>query len=317
MSLTHQLFLHSIRELGDIAQDKFDTHRLPLIACLLDHVWRAVPAYRERLAPWVEDESFDLARWSDLALLPRDQVIALGAALRAGAFPPHAADVEDVRDKASPVGWRSKLTGIAAACEQEWMFERNDVDLGASLAILHPDHVATSREGSGWSITFTENRWVAGDIDAEPSAQRDWLVESGARLLRTDAAIAERLSAAGGVLPIDVLIVADPGLTTARRKAIETAAGIAVMHVIEAPGLGVLAASDPLGGYLVPAASMVVEVVNSEGRPADDGELVVTPIYEYAVPRLRYATGIAARAAPHPQTLLGVRRLAAAGGLSL
>ena len=62
MSLTHQLFLQSLRELEDVPQAAFDKHRGPVIATLIDHAWREVPAYQERLAPFIKHDSFDLAR---------------------------------------------------------------------------------------------------------------------------------------------------------------------------------------------------------------------------------------------------------------
>jgi phenylacetate-CoA ligase len=69
----------------------------------------------------------------------------------------------------------------------------------------------------------------------------------------------------------------------------------------------------------LPAATAVVEVVDAQGRPAANGEpgqLVLTPLYEYAIPLLRFATGIAARGAPCPPTLIGLRKLDCAGGVS-
>jgi|HubBroStandDraft_6_1064221.scaffolds.fasta_scaffold34915_2 phenylacetate-CoA ligase len=321
MSLTHQLFLQSLRELGDTAQNKFDTHRMPLIASLLDHAWGTVPAYRRRIGVHVADASFDLARWCDLPVLRRDEAIALGAALEARVLPPEANEVEDVPSPASPVRRRSRLAAIATACAREWMLERNGIDLAASLAVLHSDHAGAPPRGVGWSITFTDNKWFAGDHHAEPEAQLAWLKDSGATLLRTEAATAERLAAAsrGPRLGIEALIIADAGLTPGRRAAIEAAIGVPVVHIIEEPALGIIAASDPRGGYLVPAATAVVEVVDAEGRPAasgEPGELVLTPLYEYAMPLLRYATGIAAIAAPGPPTLIGLRKLDRAGGVS-
>ena len=115
------------------------------------------------------------------------------------------------------------------------------------------------------------------------------------------------------------MIVADPVFASARRAAIETATGVPVLHVIERPGLGTIAASDPNGGYFIPAATSVVEVVDANGRPVPSGvvgELVVTPLYEYVVPRLRFATGIMASPELNPATLIGVRRLARVGDVS-
>jgi phenylacetate-CoA ligase len=322
MSLTHQLFLQSLRELVELEPEKFDAHRMPLIAWLVDHAWSTVPAYRTRLAAHVESGSFDLAHWCELPLLRRDDLRRLGAALEARALPPEAKEIDEMPDPAGLVRRRSRLAAVAAECELELALETNGLDLAAPLAILHPD-CRVPQQGLGWSITFAQSKWLAGDPDADAGAQLAWLESSGARLLRANAAIAERLADArarsGASLSVEALIVVGADLGPLRRAAIEAGIGKPVVHVIEEPELGIIAASDPRGGYLVPAATCVVEVVDAEGRPVPGGgagELVVTPLYEYAVPRLRFASGIAAIAEPESATLIGVRRLARAGDLS-
>ena len=60
----------------------------------------------------------------------------------------------------------------------------------------------------------------------------------------------------------------------------------------------------------------VVEVVDAEGHAVgggEVGELIVTPLYEYATPRLRFATGYSASPDLKPESLIGVRHLAWAG----
>jgi hypothetical protein len=315
MSLTHQLFLQSLRELADYEQEKFDAHRMRLIAWLVDHAWSAVPAYRARLADQIADESFDLARWCELPLLRNDDIVALGTDLEARALPPEGSEIEEAPDQPWPLCRHSRLTTIAAECEREWFFEQNGLDLAAPLAVLHPGF-GGPQEGRGWSITFAQSKWVAGEYNSDAGEQVAWLEKNGAKLLRTTAAIGERLAEewirSDAKLSIEAIIVADANLTPARRTAIETATGVPVVHVIEQPGLGMIAASDPRGGYLVSAATCVIEVVDAKGKPVPNGsvgELVVTPLYEYVVPRLRFATGVMASSEPHAGTLIGVRRL--------
>ena len=322
MSLTHQLFLQSLRELAGFEPEAFDSHRMRLIAWLVDHAWSEVPAYRARLAGVVVNQDLDLARWCELPILRHDDIGALGIALEARALPPEASDVEEAPDQPPPLRRRSRLATIAAECERELFFEHNGLDLAAPLAILHPD-VRGPQEGQGWSITFAQSKWIAGDPDADAMVQHAWLGKSGAKLLRTNAEIGARLAEEWPRLdvrpPIEAMIIADATLAPARRAAIEIATGVPVLHVIEQPGLGIIAASDPNGGYLIPAATSVVEVVDANGRPVPSGvvgELVITPLYEYVVPRLRFATGVMASPELNPATLIGVRRLSRVSDVS-
>lgn len=317
MSLTHQLLLQSLRELSNLDQEKFDAHRMPLVAWLIDHAWKSVPAVREQIASLIEDDSLDLARWSEIPLLGRVDVERLGTALEARDLPPEAGETEETIDLSGAVRRRSRLALIAAECAREWCLEANAIDIAAPLAILHPAQRAPD-EGLGWSITFSKSRWIAGDPHADPAVQLRWLADSGTRLLKTDGAIAHGLvrlcEREQCRLPVEAIIVSDAHLGSKQRARIEDGAGVPVTHLVEDDDLGIVAASDPSGGYIVPAATAVIEVVDATGRPVTDrsvGEVVVTPLYEYAAPRLRLATGLMAIADPYPGTLIGVRRLAA------
>ena len=57
---------------------------------------------------------------------------------------------------------------------------------------------------------------------------------------------------------------------------------------------GVIACECPAGGYHTQSEIAMVEVLNSEGRhaaPGERGRVVVTPLYQYAMPLVRYDTG--------------------------
>src|SRR5262249_33999542 len=154
--------------------DAFDKHRGPLIATLIDHAWREVQAYRRRLAPFVEDESFDLSRWHELPLLRVSDLNSGGPQFVARTVRPPAEVVEDIRSLQLPIAYRSQLSRVAAECEREKYYEILGVDLSVPLAVLHPDH-APSTAGRGWSITFTRNHWSSGPVDAGAAEQLDWL----------------------------------------------------------------------------------------------------------------------------------------------
>jgi len=318
MSLVHQLFLQTLREIADFGQPDFDAYRMPLVGGVLEHMARNVPAYGSRLAAHMDGARFDLDRWTALPLLHADEIARLGAALAARALPPPAEEVVDSPFVPNgPVLRRSLLARTAQECERELAYEANALDLAASLAVLHGDHAIG--QGVGWSITFAQSPWLAGDVQASAADQLGWLRWSGASILRTTALIALHLAqnvGPAGVAGLEAVIVADNVLTDAVRAEIEQSLRARVVHVIEHPVLGYIAASDPAGGYSVSAGSAVAEIVDVAGRPTTDGavgELVLTPLYEYALPFLRFATGIPAAAGSDRQTLLGVRKLSRVG----
>jgi phenylacetate-CoA ligase len=320
MSLVHQLFLQSLRESKELATERFDAWRGPVIAGLLEHMAWQVPSYRTVFSRMAAGESFDLSRWTELPILRSEDVDRLSSALRAERLPPRAQDLIDVAVGAQrrPL-LRSRVAQTALECERELIYENNQLDLSAPLAVLHSDDAGKGTEGMGWSITFPKSRWVSGDVFANAADQRRWLAGTGAKILRTDANLALGLARAqrrDDRLMLDAVILTDKNLASAARDEIAAAFSAPVIRIIEHSLLGPVAASDPVGGFSVPAGTAIVEIVGSSGRPVSNGEtgeILLTPLYEYAFPLLRLATGVLARAGAEQTTNLGIRKLDSVG----
>jgi phenylacetate-CoA ligase len=324
MSLTHQLFLQSLREIEAYAPDASDRYAAPLAANLLTHAYEQVPAYRERLGPLFARGAFDLLDWERIPLLRAAAMARLGAALEARSVPQVAREIEDAAPHPLvPIRRRSALSRIAAECERERAYERHGLDLAAPLAILYPDHDGAARSGRGWSLTIPSSPWSVGDIAAPPLEQIAGIAADGARILRTTAAIAGRLAQAcldsGQDLTLEAIVIADRALPPETLAEIRRVTSARIVHLIEWPVLGILAVNDPdRAGYLLPGATVIAEAVDADGHavgPGGEGELVVTPLYEYATPLLRFATGLSVVAPDRSETRLGLRRLAELRGL--
>jgi phenylacetate-CoA ligase len=91
-----------------------------------------------------------------------------------------------------------------------------------------------------------------------------------------------------------VLTVAEYLPSEVRRLAEETF-GSRVVDVFSSSEAGVIGIQCPLTGqYHIQSELVLVEVLNTEGepcRPGEMGELVVTPLYNYAMPVIRYRSG--------------------------
>jgi hypothetical protein len=313
----HQLFLQALREAETLPREGFDSRRMPLVAGLLDHVWRRVPEYRERMEPLLNPEGFDLAQWQQLPLLRAGEVEALGERLWARRLPKEARDVDNVPPASNlGSGRRSRLSRVADECERERAYERFGLDLSSTLAVLHPD-IDEPEAGEGWSVTFASSPWIAGDRAVPATEHLAWLVETGSSALRTDVALGAMLAEAASTSPapdrLRTVVVDDCILDSGVARAIAEGLAVDVRQLFTVAGVGVVASGRMDDGYTVAAGSMVVEVVDPAGRPSAVGELVVTPLYEYSRPLLRLATGVAATALGEPSTILGVRRLARVG----
>jgi phenylacetate-CoA ligase len=315
MTVLHQLFLQTQRELFDASASEYENYATELAATLFDHAWRNVPAYRKRFATLVKDESFDLLDWDRLPVLRPHEFQAQTSLYSAETLPTHAQEFELMSpNPALPLMRRSIATRIAIECDRELACELHDLDLSSRMAILHPRHTAGS-EGKGWSVTFPGNSWVSMAVDAPTEQRVAWLADSGARILRTTDAQALEIAnaAAGRGIVLDGVIVADQTLSPHTRGAVAEAFNSRLVHLVELPAIGPVAVSAPDNdGYIAAAGAMMAEVVGDDGRrlvSGQTGELVVTPLYEYATPLIRYATGIRAIADARQASRLGLWRL--------
>lgn len=318
MSITHQLFLQCLRELYSSDEIGYEQYSGELAARLLDHAWREVPAYRNRLSSAIKDQSFDLLNWELLPVLTAREFAEKIGTFAARALPSHAEDFEFITaSPANPLARRSITTRIAIECERELACERHGVDLSAKMAILHPAYGAGTN-GHGWSVTFPSSVWLAGDPMAPVATQLEWIVTSGARVLRTTDArafeLATEMAASGHVPDLDAVIVADTQLLPQTSSALAGVLSARLIHMIELPALGPVAVNNPTGeGYIASAGTMIVEVVDNKGcrvQSGELGELVVTPLYEYATPLIRYGTGLQAAAGGTKVSRLGLYHLA-------
>ena len=127
-----------------------------------------------------------------------------------------------------------------------------------------------------------------------------------------------------------VLTVGEPLTAEVRSKA-QRAFGARVFDRYGVQELGHIAAECPdCGQYHVSAESMLVEVLRDDGTPASPGttgKLVVTSLYNFAMPLIRYETGDSAevgvagaclRSLPVLRRILGhPRRTSASPGASM
>jgi hypothetical protein len=254
-----------------------------------------------------------MADWFSIPLLHPGEIERSAGSMAATALPKPMTEVEDVASNSFVrTARRSRLSRVAVECERERFYECNEVELSGMLAIVEADGVAG--EGTGWSITFDRGKWIALDGSAGRTAWRAGLAAGGARQLRTTFGAARELAEEGKLEAIDLVIIVDDELPESSREKLAAALQARIVHLVERPVVGALAAD--AGGspdYLVPAVSNIVEIVDRFGfptAPGEAGQLVVTPLYEYACPFLRLATGIAAVAPADPRTSLGVRSLA-------
>jgi phenylacetate-CoA ligase len=309
LSERQRRFLEALSRTQFLPSDQLLAYQHSLLDPLVRHAVRNVPFYRDRLgAVLANDGTLDLSRWAEVPILDRAAAQAAGSALFAESLP-FGNDLwaEDSTPgvTASPMRHRrSNLTDLATRCQGQRDYDWYGMDCRQTLA-----NIRESRDGSApyplgsksapWSMRG-DGEAIVLDSGASVERQVDWLLRMKPRYLSTHpyllSELCEHVLASGriGIWVDLVLTVGEPLAPVVRSKA-RRAFGARVFDRYGVQELGHIAAECPdCGQYHVSAESMLVEVLRDDGRPASPGatgKLVVTSLYNFAMPLIRYEPG--------------------------
>lgn len=315
MSGVHEHYLQSLRRLQFAPPERLVEHQLDLVERLIRHAHANVPYYRDRLECALQDGRFRPEAWSEVPLLTRAEVQSNVPALQAASVP----EKVGVKIPGSTSGtsgsrlafYQSHLATIASDCQHERMLEVHGIDRTAHLARIRVDRSAPHPEGretEGWNLTCPTSRLSSLNVLTPIAEQAEWLVRRKPAYLMTypsnAAALALRLEATGRSLPLSGVLTVGEQVTAEQRNAIARVFGCRLFDSYGATEVGYLAFECPAGaGYHIAYESVLIDVVDQRGRtvpPGTLGQVVITPVYNYAMPFIRYAIGDYAIAADGP-----------------
>ncbi len=301
------------------------TQQLRQAAALLDHARREVPFYRDRLARAgiAAERPLTPETWARMPLLSRAELQAAGEALHAGALPPgHGLLYELATSGATGRPLKARGSGAFqhvwdALTLREHLWHQRD--FGAKLAAIRSFPNGTAEYPAGirsafWNSTvsqiFGDGPAVGLHIGASAAEQAEWLQrEQPAYLLTYPSALRDllihcrahgiRIAGLRQVRTLSELLSPD------LRDLCREVWGLEIVDLYSAQETGYLAMQCPEeGSYHVPSEAVLLEVLDAAGRPCgvgEVGEVVVTPLHNFAMPLLRYAVGdLAEVGAPCP-----------------
>jgi phenylacetate-coenzyme A ligase PaaK-like adenylate-forming protein len=296
-------------------EDIMRRHQFELVKPIVAHAYQTVPWYRRRfdelgLTP---DQVADPQRFRTIPPLTRRDIQNAGEAL-------HSTDVPSGNGKvwrrwtsgstAEPVMvLRTELTGrfwIANTIReyrwQGWEFDRK-------VAVIRPTPAGQADPPNGATL---EN-WgpaTTGRIETGPCAvlsvksttaqQAAWLVREQPSYLQAYPLVAFELAKyflrTGRQLPSIEKLHTFGGVVDSKvREACRRAWGIEILDAYSANEVGHIAIECvDRGGYHVQAEHLMVEVLDDSGipcAPAQTGRVVITDLFNYAMPLLRYDIG--------------------------
>lgn len=282
---------------------------------LLDHAWRTVPFYRDRLAQagYAPGKPFPAEGWSRIPPLTREQVVAAGDGLLSNAPPANHGGLSEIFTSGStgrPVrAVRSQLWEMLwrAFTVRDHLWHRRD--LSGKLAVIResgegkapwPNGATTPNWGSSSGALVDTGPCVSLNIRCSAEQQLDWLVRQDPDYLLTHPTVLHALAALGldqGIqLPrLRQVQTISEILRPATRELCADAWGVPLVDMYSAREAGYLALQCPEHPhYHVQSESVLLEVVGPDGVPVEPGgtgRVLATPLHNFAMPLIRYEIG--------------------------
>ena len=307
-------FLAALRDTQYLPREQLVEHQREQLESIVRHAQAHVPFYRDtgRLKPiFRSDDTIDWERWSEIPLLTRREVQQAGQALRAEWFPPEHGGSSPMMTSGTtgePVAvWHSTLSNpVIREAVIVRNLERHGIDPTQRLAIVFhfdserlPQHVAV-RHSAGHDA-YSEPGLTGERFDISehwtPKEIIDALVSTRPKFVRIQPVVLELVRAFDHDrrlpdLGISVVFTVGDQFEKKAKEEIAEYLGCWIIDLYGSKECGRIASSCPdCGQFHVEAETVFAELLRDDGgvaAPGEKGWVVVTPLYNYAMPLIRY-----------------------------
>ena len=290
---------------------------------LLPFVAKHMPFYRGKLAPVFRgDGSYNPANWSKLPILTAAELRNNRESFRPTELPAsHGAVARYVSSGSTgraTAFYRSALSEVAQNAAHNRHYRAFNLDPQRNLAMIRAFDTTLARSrpvpADRSKIPWTAE-WFAGGppgiihrltVFTPVARQVEWLCGLGEVYLNTfpsnALAIARHVARHPEGKPhlLAILTAGEP-LTEEIRRQCSEHLGCSCIDLFSNAECGVIACDCPLGNVMhVQSELCRVEILNRNDKPVRQGawgRLIVTPLYNFAMPLIRYDTGDLVRAA--------------------
>jgi phenylacetate-CoA ligase len=286
-------------------------YQAQLLERMVRHAFAKAPFYRDRLACLFQpDGAFDLSRWYEVPIQNRVQAAAATAGMRVSDLD---AAFGGVAEK-----WTSGTTGtpLSFAINGVMSISANAglarvarwFGLDRSRALASIRAFGNGAEAAAYPNGAVGENWLVGgkaphyvlNVWTPPEQQIEWLRRVGAPYLTTypanALALAETVSAEEGrSLGIEMIFGVGETVAEGTHETLAEKFGAQFSARYSCQEVGTLALQCPEEHrYHIAVENALVEIVDDRGLPVPPGErgrVVVTGLYNYATPFIRYELG--------------------------
>jgi phenylacetate-CoA ligase len=290
---------------------ELDAYQRDLVASLYRHARQHAPFYRDY--PDLGDLPDPASpEWQGLPYISRRDLAAHANAITASAMPrPHEvmAPVQTGGSTGAPVRVvLSTIESVARVVCTYRMFLAWKMDVSLPLYMLRKPQIGSERRhGVGfrrWGFPWLPENALGPrlhmDIATPPTEQLAAIASRAPAYVNTLPSNILRLgltarAQAHAAPRIPIIISVAEYLSDEVRALAHATFGSRLINVLSSAEGGVIAIECPESGLLhIQSESVLAEIINETDEPCvagEVGELVVTPLYNYAMPLIRYRTG--------------------------
>ena len=286
---------------------------------LVRHAQSECPFYAERLSCLFTGSGIDLSRWSDVPILTRAEATAHSNTMQARRLPEMLGNVSGVMTSGSGGAALNFSVNALARLAYNAAFTRlarwHGTDISGRLAqlrIYRQGEVPQFPEGTastGWSGAAPDAPTFELDMRTPIDNQIDWLLRHPCPYLVTLPSNAMALAYAvspeiARQLDIKIIFSVSETIIPGARELIANRLGAKLVGIYSSEEVGFIATECPdFPHYHICSEMTLVELVDEAGlpvAPGQPGRVLVTALYNYATPFIRYDIGDVAIANPSP-----------------
>jgi phenylacetate-CoA ligase len=309
---TFDQFLTTFSRTERLPPRELSLYHQQLLARLVRHAYDRVPFYRDRLRHLItSDGEVDLRQWNSVPFLSREDVIAHGRDMRVAGLPAEYGEIVELRTSGSTGGvpLQIAVNGLVAFVSNALLTRtarRFDIDTSHPLAMIiyfGNEPVPPYPEGGlkkGWSQADSAAPCYQLHLTTPIDQQLEWLARTKPSYLLTAPSNALGIGYSvtpeqGRALGIEVVIMVGETVPDGARETIAERLGARAVAIYGCQEIGHIASECEVAPrYHVAVENALVEIVNDEGRdvaPGGRGRIILTGLYNYAMPFIRYEIG--------------------------
>ncbi|MGR6432407.1 phenylacetate--CoA ligase family protein [Rhizobium sp. PAMB 3174] len=305
MSKLLTTFTETLMRTQSLEPEALQRYQDRLTTMLVAHAARQVPFYRDtgRLSSIFDDKTgnVDLTRWHEVPILTREEAQEAGERLRAESTPPEAGNANLIRTSGSTgtpfIFLQSAALFIASkSCTHrhlKWF------GLDESSAFAQMRHGRPPAPDSEDGVRSEQSNFHLYDVAHRSDDPLDWLRKTGVNNLisyPTYAGFLARKAAAEDRLPLHLEHVFCFGevLDDDVREDVTRAFNTQVVDRYASEECGMIAGECVENRLHIQSETNRLEIVDHDGQSITGsaiGRVIVTSLYNYATPLIRYDTG--------------------------